>query len=1545
VSELVAAAVVDWRGTLVAQSGSSSLSDITMLGEASLDFSAAHPSGVAQLFAGRPTRLSNLVREGAALSTARRRARAVSQRADDYSQRFGVAPTFLAIGVATWTERVRDEPASADDDVAALATVTRVPDGEHHGSDGAAGPDTNTAPTTRTRRAPVLLRPVTLQPRGSGGADYELVLTPTLEVNPVLARALRAHGGLVDPVSLARGAFTGTGFDPRPALDRLAQLGRAVLTDFELTDSLVLGVFGHPAQVLVEDLDELASGLARHEVVAALADDPRSRSALALPMPEAFVGDRDPGDERGVGDLDPAQQHALDVVATGAHLFLDAPPGADTTTTVAALVADAAASGRTVLYVPGHRRAAVALAERLTALGLDDLLLDVAPVAGWRTDVCRRLLGAMTLEQRPLDVTSITRRREHLVARREQLRGYVDALHIPREPWGCSAYDALQGLARLTAPRPAPQTTVRLGADVARALAGDRRSQVAGELVRAAELGAFEIQPNSTPWYGADLSSDEAAADVVARLERLVESGLPAWQQRAAEVAAQTGLTPAATIDAWGEQLEMLAGVRASLDTFQPIVFERSAADLVAATATKEWREAHDVQLSSGHRRRLRKQAKDMVRPGRPVADLHAALAQIHRQREVWQAHCPAGGWPRLPEGLAEIEAEYTAVRADLDVLERVLATTPAGGGLAALPAEQLAERLRRLLAGRSALNVLPERTRLVRSLLDVGLGELLTDLAKRRVPAPLVAAELDLAWWTGVFEEIMRAEPSLAGFDGARLTELAAQYRELDLEHVAHLPEPVRAAVVGQIQGVLRTHREQAEVLFAELVEEHMVSLRDTVERFGDVARHLRPVIAAAPMLVPHLVPAARTVDLLVVDAADHLALEVALPAIGRARQVVVVGDAKSASGSAVRALAGVLPHVPLRVGDTRRDPHLTAFLAAHGYEGVLEPVPLPRAEPIVGFDVVDGTGMPDADTGAVASTRAEVDQVVELALTHAVTRPDESLAVVTVSTVHADRVRDALLAEVRDNPALAAFFDTGHPEPFVVTDLHGVAGLRRDSVILSVGYGRTPHGRVLHALAPLTTAGGDALLLSALAATRHRLDVVAAFRGSDLDPDRLRGPGSRLLADLLVFAEERAAGGSIQADPQFEVGDDVVDRLVLDLAERLWRAGLLVEVGHGLPGGLRIPLVVGHRDLPDRFLVAVLTDDGDYMGEPSVRVRDRQVAGRLERLGWVVSRVWSAAAFLDPQTEAESIARLVHETADRVLAAEPRRATAGTPPRVETDGDVDAESPTSADPDAAGGYSAPDGPTADAGALDARSPVTKAPSTASVPVAFQADGPEVVPPAFDDIVAGTVVVGSGREPVVATPAAPTMFSPVSSVSSESPVSLVSPVSPESSTASAPTTPSPAPIAEQPMLDVAMPSIDGTPGSTASTASVTPTGSASSTGTVASTGSAAPTGGAVSTSSPTSLPSAGSASSSPAASSPAPRSPRTSPRPPLARGLPIAAYGDDELDLLAHWIVSDGAARDEESLEADLRAELGITKRGKRVDAVLSAVARRALT
>ncbi|MBT0992946.1 hypothetical protein KIN34_01400 [Cellulomonas sp. DKR-3] len=1416
-AELVEGAVATWRGALVEAAGGSSLSDIDLLGEAALDLSKAHPSGMAQLFAGRETRLSNLVREGGALATARRRARAVGSRAAAYEQRYGIAPTSLAIGVATWTERSPVDV--AQDDVTALAAATRGGATANPSDEPAAGP--------RTLRAPVLLRPVSLHARGTGESDYELALEPSLEVNPVLARALRSRGALLDPAAVARGAFTSGGFDPREALTRLASLGEAVLEDFELTERVVVGTFVHPGQVLVDDLDNLAAGIAHHEVLTALAGVEAARDRLHAALPEPVPGDRDPAHERGVGDLDPVQQHVLDVVATGNHLFVDSPTGADEAGTVAAVVADAAAAGRTVLYVPGHRRAGQALAARLAEQGLDDLLLDIAPEAGWRGAAARRLLGAMTLEAPAVDERGAHALRADLVGHREALRGYVAGLHEVRSPFGVSAYDALQHLARLTSARPAPRTTVRLSADVAGALDEAERARTAADLKRAGELGAFSVRPGDTPWYGADLRTHADAGVARRRLERLLDDTLPRLAERMEQVDTETGLVAAGTVDAWGEQLTMLDGIRGSLDLFLPVVFERTAADLVAATATTQWRAEREIEMGYWLRRRLRRQAADMVRPGRPVADLHGALVEVQARRETWQAHCPSGGWPRLPDGLEVIEEEYRAVREDLEALDLALATTPAGGGLCAMPLPALTERLARLRATQDALETLPDRTGLVHRLRGIGLGALVDDLAQRRVDPAAAPAELELAWWSTVIEQILAADPALAGYDGDALGAVSARYAELDRAHVASLAPPVRAAVAGHVSSVLRRHREQAEELFAELVEERLTSLRDTVSRYPDVARRLRPVLVASPMLVPQVLPAARTVDLVVLGSAAHLPTEVAVAALARGRQVVVVGDARCSSGSAVRELADVLPVVALHADAVPRDPYLTTFLAEHGYEGVLSATPLPTSRPLVRLDVVDGTGMPDPDAGVVATTQAEVQHTVDLVLEHAVSRPDESLAVVTVTPAHAEAVREAVLDEVRTNPALAAFFDHARREPFVVTDLTGLAGLARDAIVLSLGLGRTPHRRVLHTFGAVSAPGGAAMLLDALGSTRHRLVVVSCFGADDLDDERLRGDGPRLLRDLLAFADGRGSGDLVPASHAVEP-----DRLLIDLAERLWRHGLVVELDYGVPGGRRIPMVVGHPDAPGRMLVAVLTDDEAYVAEPSVRVRDRLMADRLERLGWTVVRVWSAAAFLDPEAEVDRIRRAVHACVPRPV--EPRTGTAviGLPASW-TDDEPPAE--------AIARVAAALAELPDEQAADEAEPAGSAVSPASPVSTGTGEVSAAEASASDET--------TSREPAAAAATPDDDAQPPSR-----PLSVVR--------------------AEQPLLPV-----------------------------------------------------------------------RTGPRPDVRRGLPIAAYSDDQLDDLVAWLRSDGEERTRDELAAALREELGVTRRSFRIDTAVRAAITRALT
>jgi hypothetical protein len=1272
----VEAATEQWITALSEHVGTSTLHDVHVLAEALFDLTTAHPSGVAQFFAGRPTRLSNLVRDEASLPAARRRVRTVAARSADEAHDSGFATTSLAVGIATWTEPISSVSAegvstSSDDDdlagVAALALVAnrraeetpQSPVTQRASEDYADATTTElpgvAAPAepqpTRTLHAPVVMRPVALSICDDG--DYELTLEASAEINPVLARALVMRGALTDPHVLAESTFTSTGFDPAGALTRVTQLGKAVLADFTLNRRMLLGTFAQPGQALIDDCDALSSTFEAHPVIAALSGSDDAVSELqSADLPHLNPGDPEPNNERGVGHLDAHQHRVIAAVAAGEHVYVDAPAGADATGTAAGIVAEVAAAGKTVLYVAGQRHGIVDLQARLADLDVDGLVLDLPPVPSWRAEVAKRLVTAMACEPEAINSEGITRLRDALTHTRESLRTYVDTLHCVRAPWNVSAYEALQSLARFSARRPAPCNTARLSQNAVVALNPETRRHIIADLERAAVLGAFTDKVAQSPWHEASLFTSDAAKDALARVKRLSESTLPQLQRQVDYVCEVTSLAAPTTVRQWRDQVRMLSGMRATLDIFHPMVFERDTQELIEATASRKWRAAHKVEMGSVQRGRLRKKVAEMVRPGVRVSDVHAALLTVQAQRTVWVEHHPTGGWPTLPEGLATIEDTLRVVTMDVEALEPVLATTHAGAGLSDLDLASLADRLEALAQDESALERLPERASAMRRVRKAGLGDLVTELEERHVASHRVAGEVELAWWSSAFEQILESEPSLATQDGKTLETLTRRFTDLDRHHVASLAAPVRAAVRQHLSAAMAAHPDVAASLFALLVEGRFTSLRSVMETYGKVAKRLRPVIVATPAMVPQLLPTEQCVDVVVLDHLHHTNLPDVVGAVARGKQIVVIGDDRCASGNATAAFAEVMNRLAILPKPAMRDSFLTAMLERHGYQDLVTSATTPRNTASVFLDVVDGHGMPDAHSGVVESTEAEAQRVVEIAIEHALRSPELTLAVVTVFPVHAERIRELLDAETRANPALVPFFSKDGTGGFIVTDAGSLGGIQRDTVVFSLGLGRTPHGRVLHRFGPISAAGGEGLVLSVIGACARNLHVVSCFGAADLDLDRLRTPGPRALGELLEIAEARHGA----VEPLASSGGDdsmAFDTVLMDVGERLWQMGYTVDVSFGTGDGIRIPLVVGHPDISGEHLVAVLTDNAGYANEPSLRKRDRLTAEQLESAGWHVIHVWSTAAFLDPSAEVDRICRLVQVAHDTRLRA----------------------------------------------------------------------------------------------------------------------------------------------------------------------------------------------------------------------------------------------------------------------------------------------------
>ncbi len=333
---------------------------------------------------------------------------------------------------------------------------------------------------------------------------------------------------------------------------------------------------------------------------------------------------------------------------------------------------------------------------------------------------------------------------------------------------------------------------------------------------------------------------------------------------------------------------------------------------------------------------------------------------------------------------------------------------------------------------------------------------------------------------------------------------------------------------------------------------------LRRLLDQAGDVLFALKPCWAMSPLMVSQVLPLARLFDLVIFDEASQVVPADAIGSMIRAHQVVVAGDdrqlpptsffhqvdpgdpgddddpeeglvsMRAGFESVLDALRPLLLTCPLNWHYRSRDERLVAFSNERIYGGALTTFPGVARDDVLRHVVVGQDGSAAGD---------EVTEVVRLILEHARTRPEESLGVIALGAKHAERIDTALRASLAAELAagamgeLEAFFAEDVPEPFFVKNLERVQGDERDAIIISVGYGKHPDGRMRYQWGPLLRVGGERRLNVAATRARRRLTAVSSFSSHDVDPARLTAPGARLLAEYLEYARAGGIAGMGEA------------------------------------------------------------------------------------------------------------------------------------------------------------------------------------------------------------------------------------------------------------------------------------------------------------------------------------------------------------------------------------------------------------------------------
>ncbi|GHJ48677.1 hypothetical protein Cs7R123_60190 [Catellatospora sp. TT07R-123] len=1212
----VATAARRWADSLIDDSGRNQLAYYRDLKAGTLPLDGASPAALTMLLAGRQVTLRQLFPEEPAHADALRRAKTIRTRMRTLAEERGVDAGYLASGLATWHEQ------------------------------------------GRTPRAPVLLHRLVIRTTSAAETEFALTADPEPTVNPVLLFKLaKEHGLAVDPEELLDALPEGV-YDPAPLFERLGKAAQDV-PGFAVAPHLLAGTFLYEKLPMVTDITEHPRLLADSDVIAALAGDPDALSSLygadpiAVDQPDQVA----PSDEFLVLDADSSQSYAVNAAVAGHHLVVKGPPGTGKSQTIANMIMALAARGRTALFVAEKRAAIDAVLDRLAHVGLSDLVQNLHGDQSSRRELARALdsrLQRARHESRP--TTEQTDR--DLVESRTALSRHHSALHAVHQPWGLSAYD-LQ--ARLLGTDPAAATRQRWKGELLTALDADAAPRLRAAVVELAQLGAFAAEPGPGPWVRA-VFRDRAAAQEAYTLAGEAAPALERVRPQLAALAARLGLAAPATLSSARKMGTLLSEVGATLTRFDAAVYGADLPLWLRATAEGDQREG----LGFWARRRTVKQIRGHWRGGgRPgPAQLHEALVAAADQLARWRVVSLDGQPPRTDPALAPTVAESARVDG---LIDRLRAYVPVDADdLAALQTE-----LDRLALDQTDLLHTARRNELAEQVVRWQAHRLLDDLAGRGSDAGLAGAAFDHAWHSSILDEVRLADPELSAFHGTALHAAVNRFHVADAAHITSAAQRVRHLSALNMMRVLDAHPDQQQLVRREAAKKiRHLPIRRLFEQAPDALTALKPCWAMSPLLVSQVLPARVLFDVVIFDEASQVEPVDGVTAIMRGRQVVVAGDehqlpptdffsrgdsglSDSEDGTALsddvesllQAFAHTLPLPQVRHlawHYRSRDERLIAFSNAHIYG--------PSGNALTTFpgaDIGDGishvlvadplaaaaaSGQPtDADSPAAVaaaaaaavpanleSSSAEVRKVVELILAHAQQRPGESLGVITMGITHAERVDTALRRALVRRPELEPFFaESGH-EPFFVKNIERVQGDERDAVILTVGYPKSPDGRVLYRFGPLNTKGGHRRLNVAITRARRRMTVVSSFSHLDLDPAKLRAPGAVMLRDFLEYA---AAGGPRQTAA---ADTAALNAFEADVFARLTDAGIPLTARHGV-GGQRIDFAAVHPADPRRPVLAIEADGSTYHASPTVRDRDRLRQQHLERLGWRFHRIWS--------------------------------------------------------------------------------------------------------------------------------------------------------------------------------------------------------------------------------------------------------------------------------------------------------------------------------
>ncbi|WP_102346023.1 AAA domain-containing protein [Bacillus sp. Marseille-P3661] len=458
--------------------------------------------------------------------------------------------------------------------------------------------------------------------------------------------------------------------------------------------------------------------------------------------------------------------------------------------------------------------------------------------------------------------------------------------------------------------------------------------------------------------------------------------------------------------------------------------------------------------------------------------------------------------------------------------------------------------------------------------------------------------------------------------------------------------------------------------------------SLRKLVNEFANEGLvDIMPVWLVSPEIVSSIFPLKDGLfDLVIFDEASQCTVESGIPAVYRAKQLIVAGDEKQLppfsmfqssyvnddddeeqydideSVSLLNLAKRRFPEKLLQWHYRSKYEELINFSNHAFYNGHVQIAPnvVPfKSPPAVKWKKVEGLWINQ-------SNEIEAIKVVNTLKDILINQPNKTIGIITFNAKQQTKILDLIEKTTSEDEEFNAVYNQmmskDLDERIFVKNIENVQGDERDIILFSIGYAKNEEGKVYNRFGMLNQKGGENRLNVAVTRAKEGIIVVSSLEPEELNVANTSQLGPKLLKSYLKYVRAVSNAQIEQINAVIQEINENVNTHVREqglhfdspfeeqVYKQLRNLDYDVTTQVGL-SGYRIDLAIVHPTDSSRYILGIECDGAMYHSSANAKERDVYRQRFLESRGWVIERIWSRNWWRNPAAEIERIDRKIKE------------------------------------------------------------------------------------------------------------------------------------------------------------------------------------------------------------------------------------------------------------------------------------------------------------